>query len=95
MASDGVSESRDTTGAFYPLPDRLAVFAEEPSDVLVDRLWEDLVEFCPSIRDDVSVLVLSPRLRGDRNDGDDGDGDGAPGAKPGSNRGPNADSDSN
>ncbi|MFD5519963.1 PP2C family protein-serine/threonine phosphatase [Streptomyces sp. NPDC127066] len=93
MASDGVSESRDTTGAFYPLPDRLAVFAGEPSDVLVDRLWEDLVEFCPSIRDDVSVLVLSPRLRGDRNDGDD-DGNGAPGAKPGGNPGANADSDS-
>ncbi|MGW0971187.1 PP2C family protein-serine/threonine phosphatase [Streptomyces sp. NPDC002516] len=72
MASDGVSESRDPGGAFYPLPDRLAAFAGEPSDALVDRVWEDLVRFCPSIRDDVSILVLSPRLgtgeegRGDR-----------------------------
>ncbi|WP_406840277.1 PP2C family protein-serine/threonine phosphatase [Streptomyces sp. AHU1] len=66
IASDGVSESRDASGAFYPLPDRLAVFAEEPSDVLVDHVWEDLVRFSPSISDDVSVLVLSPRLRGER-----------------------------
>ncbi|WP_339127454.1 PP2C family protein-serine/threonine phosphatase [Streptomyces sp. f51] len=78
MASDGVSESRDTGGAFYPLPDRLAAFAEEPSDALIDRVWEDLVRFCPSIRDDVSILVLSPRLgtgeedRGDRGGGADG-----------------------
>ncbi|MFH8391222.1 PP2C family protein-serine/threonine phosphatase [Streptomyces sp. NPDC018036] len=78
MASDGVSESRDTGGAFYPLPDRLAAFAEEPSDALIDRVWEDLVRFCPSIRDDVSILVLSPRLgtgeedRGDRGEGADG-----------------------
>ncbi|MFE1292967.1 PP2C family protein-serine/threonine phosphatase [Streptomyces sp. NPDC058751] len=65
MASDGVSEGRDATGAFYPLPDRLAVFAGEPSDALVDHVWKDLVLFCPSIRDDVSVLVLSPQLPGD------------------------------
>ncbi|MGW2786222.1 PP2C family protein-serine/threonine phosphatase [Streptomyces populi] len=75
VASDGVSESRDASGAFYPLPDRLAVFAEEPSDALVDRVWEDLVRFCPSISDDVSVLVLSPRLRGERGEGEVEDAD--------------------
>ncbi|MFJ6835752.1 PP2C family protein-serine/threonine phosphatase [Streptomyces sp. NPDC091209] len=77
LASDGVSESRDETGVFYPLPDRLAAFAEEPSDTLIDCVWQDLVAFCPSIRDDVSILVLTPRLRGDEHDSNgDSDGDG-------------------
>ncbi|MET8135695.1 PP2C family protein-serine/threonine phosphatase [Streptomyces sp. NPDC005251] len=72
LASDGVSESRDRAGAFYPLPDRLAAFAEEPPDALIDRVWQDLVEFCPSIRDDVSILVLTPCLRSDGNGDSDG-----------------------
>ncbi|MEU4171974.1 PP2C family protein-serine/threonine phosphatase [Streptomyces sp. NPDC026665] len=75
MASDGVSESRDAGGSFYPLPDRLTAFAEEPSDALVAHLWEDLVRFCPSIRDDVSVLVLSPEPREDRDADAGGDAD--------------------
>ncbi|MFD9465069.1 PP2C family protein-serine/threonine phosphatase [Streptomyces sp. NPDC060027] len=70
LASDGVSESRNPAGVFYPLPDRLAEFAEEPSDALVDRVWQDLVQYCPSIRDDVSILLLAPRIRDD----DDRDG---------------------
>ncbi|MET9894678.1 PP2C family protein-serine/threonine phosphatase [Streptomyces sp. NPDC006465] len=72
LASDGVSESRNPAGVFYPLPDRLAAFAEEPSDALVDRVWQDLVEYCPSIRDDVSILLLAPRIRGDDDDRDGG-----------------------
>ncbi|MEU0437848.1 PP2C family protein-serine/threonine phosphatase [Streptomyces sp. NPDC006290] len=72
LASDGVSESRDRAGAFYPLPDQLAAFAEEPPDALIDRVWQDLVEFCPSIRDDVSILVLTPCLRSDGNGDSDG-----------------------
>lgn len=71
MASDGVSESRDDAGAFYPLPDRLAGFAEQSSAALVEHLWEDLVRFCPSIRDDVSVLVLSPGLPEERGGSDE------------------------
>ncbi|MEW2162809.1 PP2C family protein-serine/threonine phosphatase [Streptomyces sp. NPDC007084] len=58
LASDGVSESRDRSGAFYPLPDRLTAFADEPSATLPDRLWKDLTAFCPSVRDDVTMLVL-------------------------------------
>ncbi|MFF3615123.1 PP2C family protein-serine/threonine phosphatase [Streptomyces sp. NPDC002580] len=65
LASDGVSESRDPAGVFYPLPDRLTGFAEEDSDAIVDRVWQDLVRYCPSIRDDVSILLLAPRIRGD------------------------------
>jgi hypothetical protein len=80
LASDGVSESRDEAGAFYPLPDRLAAFAEEPSDTLIDRVWQDLVEFCPSIRDDVSILVLTPRLRSDDNSGNSGNSGNSKGA---------------
>lgn len=70
LASDGVSESRDPAGAFYPLPDRLAAFAEEPPDALIDCVWHDLVQFCPSIRDDVSILVLTPRVGGAGGDDD-------------------------
>ncbi|MFG2455203.1 PP2C family protein-serine/threonine phosphatase [Streptomyces sp. NPDC048512] len=60
LASDGVSESRDRSGAFYPLPDRLATFADEHADALPERVWKDLTAFCPSIRDDVTMLVLAP-----------------------------------
>ena len=60
VASDGVNESRDESGAFYPLSERLTEFADEPSQTLPDRVWEDLTAFCPRIRDDVTMLVLAP-----------------------------------
>lgn len=60
LASDGVSESRNKAGTFYPLAERLTTFAEEPPTALADRVWEDLVRFCPTVRDDVTMLVLTP-----------------------------------
>ncbi|MEU8794240.1 PP2C family protein-serine/threonine phosphatase [Streptomyces sp. NPDC048643] len=60
LASDGVSESRDPSGAFYPLPDRLTTLADEPTNALPERVWKDLTTFCPSIRDDVTMLALEP-----------------------------------
>ncbi|AVH60573.1 MULTISPECIES: PP2C family protein-serine/threonine phosphatase [Streptomyces] len=65
LASDGVSESRDTSGAFYPLADRLSKFAEESPTALIDGVWDDLVRCC-TIRDDVTMLVLTPVQDGDR-----------------------------
>lgn len=63
LASDGVSEGRDSTGAFYPLADRLAKFAEDSPTALLDGVWEDLVQFCGTIRDDVTMLLLTPLQR--------------------------------
>ncbi|MFI6493068.1 PP2C family protein-serine/threonine phosphatase [Streptomyces sp. NPDC050564] len=60
LASDGVTEGRDDTGAFYPLADRLTKFAEDSPTALIDGVWEDLVQFCASVRDDVTMLVLTP-----------------------------------
>ncbi|MFE9835651.1 PP2C family protein-serine/threonine phosphatase [Streptomyces sp. NPDC005551] len=60
LASDGVTETRDAAGAFYPLAERLSAFAEAAPDALVGLLWEDLVRFGTTVRDDVAILVLTP-----------------------------------
>jgi serine phosphatase RsbU (regulator of sigma subunit) len=61
LASDGVTEARDATGAFYPLTERLAGLARtgEPK-TLAEHVWADLVRHCPDVRDDVTMLVLAP-----------------------------------
>ncbi|MFB7499121.1 PP2C family protein-serine/threonine phosphatase [Streptomyces sp. NPDC056161] len=61
LASDGVWEARDTSGAFYPLAERLRGLATEDPAVLTARLWADLLEHCGAIRDDTTMLVLTPR----------------------------------
>ncbi|MBY8344489.1 serine/threonine-protein phosphatase [Streptomyces spinosirectus] len=60
LASDGVSEGRDAVGTFYPLTDRLAALADTDPAVLADRVWADLVRYCPAVVDDVTMLVLTP-----------------------------------
>ncbi|MEU2969284.1 PP2C family protein-serine/threonine phosphatase [Streptomyces ardesiacus] len=60
LASDGVVEARDGSGAFYPLAERLAALAGEDSAALPGLLWADLVRFCPDVQDDVTMLVLTP-----------------------------------
>ncbi|MFE3270323.1 PP2C family protein-serine/threonine phosphatase [Streptomyces sp. NPDC059215] len=61
LVSDGMSESRDASGAFYPLAERLTRFARESPSELTAHLWEDLLGFCGAVRDDVTMLVLTPR----------------------------------
>lgn len=61
-----MTESRDATGAFYPLAERLTTLARERPADLTDRLWEDLLRFCTAVRDDVAMLVLTPDAQGDR-----------------------------
>ncbi|MDN0197844.1 PP2C family protein-serine/threonine phosphatase [Streptomyces sp. S.PNR 29] len=63
LASDGVTEARDTTGAFYPLTERLGSFCDEEPAALAEQVWADLVRHCPDVRDDVTMLVLAPRAR--------------------------------
>ncbi|MGR6974691.1 PP2C family protein-serine/threonine phosphatase [Streptomyces cynarae] len=63
LASDGIWEARDSTGAFYPLIDRLPRLADDDPEVMTERVWTDLVEHCGSVRDDVTMLLLTPEPR--------------------------------
>ncbi|WP_030605086.1 PP2C family protein-serine/threonine phosphatase [Streptomyces fulvoviolaceus] len=60
LASDGVWETRDGTGAFYPLTERLPGFADDDPAVLAERVWADLVRYGRTLQDDVTMLVLTP-----------------------------------
>jgi hypothetical protein len=64
LASDGVTEARDADGVFYPLAERLPGLADEDPAALAERVWTDLVRYCPDVRDDVTMLVLAPRAPG-------------------------------
>ncbi|MEU8590060.1 PP2C family protein-serine/threonine phosphatase [Streptomyces sp. NPDC048664] len=60
LASDGIWEARDTRGSFYPLIDRLPDLADDDPVVTTRRVWRDLVRHCGEIRDDVTMLLLTP-----------------------------------
>ncbi|CAM5392779.1 Serine/threonine-protein phosphatase OS=Streptomyces alboniger OX=132473 GN=CP975_09630 PE=4 SV=1 [Streptomyces alboniger] len=60
LASDGVTEARDDSGAFYPLTDRLSGFAAEDPDALAREVWTDLLRDGRTLQDDVTMLVLMP-----------------------------------
>ncbi|MEW2398919.1 PP2C family protein-serine/threonine phosphatase [Streptomyces sp. NPDC046862] len=62
LASDGVSEGRDASGAFYPLADRVAALADADPVALTERVWTDLVRHCGVVQDDATMLVLTPDL---------------------------------
>ncbi|MFH9725979.1 PP2C family protein-serine/threonine phosphatase [Streptomyces sp. NPDC017254] len=59
LASDGVLEARDATGAFYPFVQRLAGMTGAGPDELPDEIWADLNGFTSTIQDDVTLLILS------------------------------------
>ncbi|MER6956726.1 PP2C family protein-serine/threonine phosphatase [Streptomyces sp. NPDC000618] len=64
LASDGVSEARDDAGVFYPLLDRLPALAADGGTgpaATADRVWADVLRHSPTVRDDVTMLVLAPR----------------------------------
>lgn len=60
LASDGVWEARDAAGVFYPFTGRLAVLSNGDRADLAERLWADVLRHSEEIRDDVSMLVLTP-----------------------------------
>ncbi|MEU6476382.1 PP2C family protein-serine/threonine phosphatase [Streptomyces sp. NPDC047017] len=62
LASDGVTEARDAEGAFYPLLDRLPRLADHDPAVLAEEVMADLLAHCGTVRDDVTMLVLTPRV---------------------------------
>ncbi|MFD9909736.1 PP2C family protein-serine/threonine phosphatase [Streptomyces sp. NPDC059063] len=60
--TDGVTEARDASGAFYPLAERLPALFEADQDdpaALTDAIWTDLVRFSGGVRDDVALLVFA------------------------------------
>ncbi|WP_435190341.1 PP2C family protein-serine/threonine phosphatase [Streptomyces sp. bgisy126] len=61
MFTDGVSETRDGHGAFYPLEQRLRGWAAEPADRIPDLLKEDLARFGAHGLDDDTTGVLVVR----------------------------------
>ncbi|MFD4370446.1 PP2C family protein-serine/threonine phosphatase [Streptomyces sp. NPDC058486] len=59
MFTDGVSETRDRAGAFYPLEQRLRAWADEPSDRIPELLREDLARFgAHGLEDDTTALLV-------------------------------------
>ncbi|QEU94845.1 serine/threonine-protein phosphatase [Streptomyces kanamyceticus] len=80
--TDGVSEARDATGTFYPLPDRLtAMLKADPAlldapQALTERVWSDVVGYAGSVRDDVTMMVFAPSAVGEG----EGEGEGGAGA---------------
>ncbi|MFH9659459.1 PP2C family protein-serine/threonine phosphatase [Streptomyces sp. NPDC017248] len=60
LASDGVWEARDATGGFYPLVTGLTALAGTPSAGLPEAVWADLVRRGYRVRDDATMLVLTP-----------------------------------
>ncbi|MFD4029715.1 PP2C family protein-serine/threonine phosphatase [Streptomyces sp. NPDC058637] len=60
--TDGVTEARDATGAFYPLDERIAAWVRREPRQVLEALQADLDAFSGGVRrDDVAVLVLSRR----------------------------------
>ncbi|OAH15637.1 PP2C family protein-serine/threonine phosphatase [Streptomyces jeddahensis] len=62
VVTDGVTESRDGSGVFYPLADRLPVLSEDDLAMTTDVVWKDLVRFAGSVQDDVTMLVFEPEV---------------------------------
>ncbi|MFF1923622.1 PP2C family protein-serine/threonine phosphatase [Streptomyces sp. NPDC058221] len=59
MFTDGVTEARDASGAFYPLDARLGGWAQLGPRELLDTLHADLEDFSGGVRrDDIAVLTL-------------------------------------
>ncbi|MEV2249166.1 PP2C family protein-serine/threonine phosphatase [Streptomyces sp. NPDC050147] len=62
VVTDGVTEARDGTGAFYPLAERLpglcADLRDDPA-AMTSAVWKDLVRFSGGVGDDVALLAFS------------------------------------
>ncbi|MEU8772086.1 SpoIIE family protein phosphatase [Streptomyces sp. SID4928] len=59
VVTDGVTEARDATGAFYPLDERIGAWAGHGPRELLDALHVDLEEFSGGVRrDDIAALAL-------------------------------------
>ncbi|MFF1746317.1 PP2C family protein-serine/threonine phosphatase [Streptomyces mirabilis] len=62
LYTDGVSESRDGAGSFYPLADRVRQWAWAPPRELLDHLHEDLRAYVVGVRDDDLAALAAQRV---------------------------------
>ncbi|MHC3426046.1 PP2C family protein-serine/threonine phosphatase [Streptomyces sp. DT18] len=59
--TDGVTETRDRTGTFYPLTERAARLRTDDPIAFTDTLWDNLRDYARGdITDDVAMLVFAP-----------------------------------
>jgi serine phosphatase RsbU (regulator of sigma subunit) len=59
LYTDGVTETRDATGAFYPLLDRLRSWGPLPPKELLARLHDDLLAYSHAgLKDDTAALAV-------------------------------------
>jgi serine phosphatase RsbU (regulator of sigma subunit) len=61
LYTDGVSETRDAAGNFYPLEERMAGWTNEPADAVTALLKTDLMRFSGHGLDDDTAAVLVVR----------------------------------
>ncbi|MFJ1702181.1 PP2C family protein-serine/threonine phosphatase [Kitasatospora sp. NPDC088346] len=60
LHTDGVTEARDRSGAFYPLAERLAGLGTTDPQAVVDFLDRDVRGHSTGLADDLAVLALTP-----------------------------------
>ncbi|MFC4332905.1 PP2C family protein-serine/threonine phosphatase [Streptomyces andamanensis] len=65
LYTDGVTETRDADGVFYPLADRVAPWVGLAPRELLDRLHEDLLAYSGGHLDDDIAALAAYRLPGD------------------------------
>ncbi|MFH8217922.1 PP2C family protein-serine/threonine phosphatase [Streptomyces sp. NPDC018057] len=65
LYTDGVTETRDSDGVFYPLADRVAPWVGLAPRELLDRLHEDLLAYSGGHLDDDIAALAAYRLPGD------------------------------
>ncbi|MFD1657545.1 PP2C family protein-serine/threonine phosphatase [Streptomyces caeni] len=70
LYTDGVTETRDRAGAFFPLPEWMRQQSPAPPGELLDRLHRDLLQYSGGrLEDDIAALALRclhPRSPGHR-----------------------------
>ncbi|MDX2645093.1 PP2C family protein-serine/threonine phosphatase [Streptomyces sp. PA03-1a] len=62
LYTDGVSETRDRTGTFYPLAQRVPRWALAPPRQLLDHLHQDLLTYGHGTRDDDLAALVAHRV---------------------------------
>jgi serine phosphatase RsbU (regulator of sigma subunit) len=62
LYTDGVSETRDGTGTFYPLTQRVRLWACSPPRRLLDHLHQDLRAYVHGTRDDDLAALVAHRV---------------------------------
>ncbi|WP_127357795.1 PP2C family protein-serine/threonine phosphatase [Actinacidiphila soli] len=62
LYTDGVSETRDPTGSFYPLTQRIRQWASAPPRQLLDHLDQDMLSFATGTQDDDLAALVAHRV---------------------------------